>query len=54
MIKVTGIPYDANSSFLKGPALAPARIRLMDKEGSANSFSESVTLFARDQLMNHL
>ncbi|MBS1915246.1 MAG: agmatinase [Bacteroidetes bacterium] len=43
MIKVTGIPYDANSSFLKGPAFAPARIRLMDKEGSANSFSESVT-----------
>ena len=40
MIKVLGIPYDANSSFLKGPALAPPRIRLMEKEGSANLFSE--------------
>lgn len=41
MIKVIGIPYDNNSSFLKGPAMAPARIRLMDTEGSANIFSES-------------
>jgi arginase len=41
MIKVLGIPFDANSSFLKGPAFAPQRIRLMEKEGSANSFSES-------------
>ncbi|MES1222309.1 MAG: agmatinase [Bacteroidota bacterium] len=41
MIKVIGIPYDNNSSFLKGPALAPQRIRLMDTEGSANSFAEN-------------
>ena len=41
MIKLTGIPFDANSSFLKGPALAPPRIRLMDKDGSANAYSES-------------
>jgi len=41
MIKVIGIPYDNNSSFLRGPALAPARIRLMDKEGSANRFAEN-------------
>jgi arginase len=41
MIKVLGIPFDANSSFLKGPSFAPQRIRLMDKEGSANSFSEN-------------
>lgn len=41
MIKLIGIPYDANSSFLKGPSLAPARIRLMDVEGSANTFAES-------------
>jgi agmatinase len=40
MIKLIGIPYDANSSFLKGPALAPNRIRLIEKEGSANSYSE--------------
>ncbi len=40
MIKLIGIPYDGNSSYLKGPALAPPRIRLMDTEGSANRFSE--------------
>ena len=40
MIKLLGIPFDDNSSFLKGPALAPPRIRLMDSEGSANAFSE--------------
>lgn len=43
MIKITGIPYDANSSFLKGPAYAPPRIRLADKEGSANAFAENGT-----------
>ena len=42
MIKLLGIPYDANSSFLKGPALAPPRIRLMERDGSANSFAENV------------
>ena len=40
-IKLLGIPYDHNSSFLKGPSYAPDRIRLMDKEGSANQFAES-------------
>jgi arginase len=40
MIKLIGIPYDANSSFLRGPAQAPARIRLMEKEGSANLYAE--------------
>jgi len=41
MIKLIGVPYDSNSSFLKGPSYAPQRIRLMDVEGSANRFSES-------------
>jgi agmatinase len=41
MIKIIGIPYDSNSSFLKGPSFAPDRIRLMEKEGSANSYSEN-------------
>ena len=40
MIKLIGIPYDGNSSFLKGPALAAPRIRLMETDGSANSFCE--------------
>ncbi|MEP6750562.1 MAG: arginase family protein, partial [Bacteroidota bacterium] len=43
MTKIIGIPYDNNSSFLKGPALAPARIRLMHTDGSANSFAENGT-----------
>ncbi len=41
MIQLIGVPYDSNSSFLKGPSYAPQRIRLMEKEGSANNFSES-------------
>ena len=40
MIKLQGIPYDANSSYLRGPAKAPARIREMDRCGSANRFTE--------------
>ncbi len=41
MIKLIGVPFDANSSFLKGPALAPARIRLIEAEGSANRYAEN-------------
>ena len=41
MIKLLGIPFDANSSFLRGPAFAPPRIRLMDTDGSANRFAEN-------------
>ncbi len=40
MIKLLGIPYDLNSSFLRGAALAPPRIRLMETDGSANTFAE--------------
>ena len=43
MIHLLGIPYDLNSSFLRGPAYAPARIRLADREGSANTFAEDGT-----------
>ncbi|MEM8526086.1 MAG: agmatinase [Bacteroidota bacterium] len=41
MIKLIGIPFDANSSFLKGAAYAPTRIRLMEGEGSANTYAEN-------------
>ena len=40
MIKLIGIPFDGNSSFLSGPALAPSRIRQMEQDGSSNSFCE--------------
>jgi len=42
MIKVLGIPYDGNSSFLKGPAFAPPRIRQAEKDGSANAYAENL------------
>ena len=41
MIKLLGIPSDHNSSFLKGPALAPTLIRQMGTEGSTNLYSEN-------------
>ena len=41
MVQLIGIPFDANSSFLRGPAMAPTRIRAMETDGSANAFSES-------------
>ncbi len=40
MLKLLGIPYDKNSSFMQGPALAPNMIRQMETDGSANRFSE--------------
>ena len=40
MIKLIGVPYDENSTFAKGPALAPNKIRQMDTGGSANRFCE--------------
>jgi len=54
MIKVLGIPFDANSSFLKGTFMAPDRIRLMEKEGSANCFSEYGTEIIENKSHNDL
>lgn len=41
MLKLIGIPFDGNSTFLKGPALAPPRMRQADIDGSANRYAES-------------
>ncbi|MBL7865050.1 MAG: agmatinase [Cyclobacteriaceae bacterium] len=41
MVGVAGIPLDENSSFLRGPALAPAKIREAFHSDSANYFTES-------------
>lgn len=41
MLHLLGIPFDKNSSFLQGPALAPPLIRKMDTDGSANRFAEN-------------
>jgi len=35
-----GLPYDASSSFLRGPALAPARIREELHSSQSNGCSE--------------
>ncbi|UCF84144.1 MAG: agmatinase [Desulfobacteraceae bacterium] len=40
-VTVLGVPYDENSSFMHGPASAPARIREVLNAGSANLCSES-------------
>jgi agmatinase len=40
-VKLLGLPYDAHSSFLRGPALAPAAIRSALDCGSANWCTES-------------
>ena len=39
-VAVVGIPFDANSTFMRGPALAPARIRQALLAGSANMTTE--------------
>jgi len=54
MIKLLGIPYDGNSSFLKGSALAPSRIRLMDSDGSSNLFAESGDEIMKGKLYSDL
>ena len=41
MVAVVGIPFDANSSFMQGAALAPARIRQLWSAGACNLCSES-------------
>jgi agmatinase len=40
-VVIVGIPFDLNSSFMHGPALAPARIREVLHAGAANMCSES-------------
>src|SRR5689334_23542262 len=39
-VAVVGVPLDENSSFLRGPALAPRRIRDMLHAGSSNWCTE--------------
>lgn len=48
MLKLLGIPYDENSSFMQGPSLAPDLIRKMDSDGSANPYSENGLLIKQE------
>ena len=41
MVAIIGIPFDANSSYLQGSALAPAQIRKIWSNGAINLCSES-------------
>ena len=41
MVAVVGIPFDDNSSFMQGPALAPEKIRKAWNSGSMNLCAES-------------
>ncbi|MEJ2098473.1 MAG: agmatinase [Desulfobacterales bacterium] len=41
MVAVIGIPFDANSSYMQGAALAPAQIRKIWSAGAINLCSES-------------
>jgi arginase len=41
MVTVIGVPWDENSSFVRGPAQAPARIREVLYGGSSNLCSEN-------------
>jgi agmatinase len=40
-VALTGIPFDAKSSFLRGPALAPGRIRETLRSGGGNNWTEA-------------
>ena len=40
MLKLLGIPFDAHSSFMQGPALAPDRIRQTLHNGAGNYWTE--------------
>ena len=42
MIKLIGLPFDENSSFLQGPALAPDIIRHKWHDGSSNDYAENL------------
>jgi agmatinase len=51
-LALVGIPLDENSSFLRGPALAPARIREALFSGSSNGFAEDGTEVLSGQLVD--
>ncbi len=39
-VSILGVPYDAHSSFMSGPAVAPANVRRVLHGGSANYWTE--------------
>jgi arginase len=52
-VAVVGVPFDENSSFLRGPALAPARIREVLHSGASNLSAENgIDLGAEPRLLD--
>lgn len=51
-IVVQGICYDEKSSFLQGPALAPARIREAYNSSSANYYAENGQLISQENILD--
>ena len=53
-VVVLGLPTDESSSFLRGPALAPARIRTVLHDGASNLCSENGLDLGREALFRDL
>ncbi len=53
-VAVLGVPFDENSSFMRGPAKAPARIREVLNAGSANMCTENVFDLAEESRFQDL
>ena len=57
-LALVGIPYDAQSSFLTGAALAPGRIREVLHNGSSNYWTESgvdpISVLDIQRIIRHL
>lgn len=53
-LALIGFPYDASSSFMKGAAEAPARIRKAFLSGSSNLWSESGTDLGAEGVLHDL
>ena len=54
VVNIIGIPYDEKSSFMKGPAQGPDKIREIFHDGSANYFSENGVDLQNDIQLNDL
>lgn len=54
VVNIIGIPYDDKSSFMKGPAQGPDKIREIFHDGSANYFSENGVDLQNDIQLNDL
>ncbi|QCX00199.1 agmatinase [Aggregatimonas sangjinii] len=52
-IYIQGIPYDAKSSYQRGPELAPPRIREALHSGSMNLFSENGISIENEMVVDH-